>query len=104
MSVADFLTGKGEELYFDEALDRWRAKNKEAWHWAKCRLCYEESIAIMFEENELLAHTFDYIPTRLIMINDEEAVQVISELGERLRKDNMWLENEELEGQEFYIG
>ena len=93
LSVFSFLSAKGVDLYIDEVTKRWKARDGHAWYNAKARMCFENKIAIMFEENPRYFAAFGNIVTRLVNIRNKSDFEMILSTTEKLKKINSWFDD-----------
>lgn len=95
VEVSEYLTAKGQDLYYDEMSRVWRTKDPLIWWQSKARLCYDYGINIFFEDNSNFAPHFGTVPTRIMMFSDKNVKELIKQTAEKLEAVNSWFEDYE---------
>jgi hypothetical protein len=93
ISILTALSNRGYDLEFDQEQDRWRCEDMDMWRGIKSMICATNAMAIMIEENELFAKAFEFIPTRLMMVNTPEALIEFTRITRILEEANTWLDH-----------
>lgn len=95
ISMIDYLVNKCEDVYFDENTNQWRTRDPKAWRDVKGRICFEEDVALMIEENYLFASAFNNMITRLEMICKPGVEDMFKEVTRKVKLVNEWFEDYE---------